>query len=161
MIDNSIPNYGTWTSAARRGTATATFSGLQWAALIPEGATVNSVTAIFRHYESSTADVASVTIDGVAVPLVTSATEHRVPLGVTVPPDPIDVVFTRGNNTRSTTCYVDYLEIEVDYSDFLGSPLQAWDGSAWKPGRLKKWNGSSWEGAMLRRWDGSQWVEVV
>lgn len=40
-----------------------------------------------------------------------------------------------------------------------GPPAQAWDGTAWVPGRVRGWDGSRW--APARAWDGQQWRSLA
>lgn len=150
--------WASWTNATRRGTTTGTFSGFDFSS-IPGNATITSVTVEMRHYVSNTGDMNTVVVDGTSVAYTTAPAVVSKDLGTTLPTS-IDVVWTRGNNTRSTTCYVDWLEVVVEYTEFPGSTFRAWTGSAWTPGTLKRWNGSIWEPAQVMRWNGSTWVEV-
>jgi hypothetical protein len=157
-VDGGTGTWAAWVDSKRRGKTSGTFGGFDFSG-VPAGATVESVTAYTRHYEDMPGDMDTFLVAGVSIPLTVGPVEHSADLGTTLPTDVL-CDWNRGNNTRQTDCAIDYLDVEVTYADFLGSQLQAWDGSQWVTGNLKKWNGSSWEGAMLRRWDGSQWVDV-
>jgi hypothetical protein len=157
-VDAGTGTYATWASSSRRGSTTGTFGGFDFSA-VPPLATITAVTAYIRHYEAPTGDMNTVEVSAVSVPLAAAATEDSVSLGTSVP-STIDVDWTRGNNTRLTTCYVDYLDVEVAYDEYLGSGFQGWDGSQWRSGKLKRWTGSKWEGAQVKRWTGATW-EVV
>lgn len=158
-VDAGDGSYATWTSSQRRGSTTGTFSGFDFSSL--GQAELLSVAAEIRHYEDAGGDMNYVAVEGTNVPTLSLApVVHSIALP-TVLPSSITVNWVRGNNTRSTECAVDWLDVVVEYNPFLGSELQAYVGGSWTPGRLKKWNGSAWEPALLRRWDGSQWVEVL
>jgi hypothetical protein len=151
-VDAGSGTYATWTNAARRGETISTFGGFDFSA-IPGASTINSVTAFLRHYESSTGDMNTVTVDGSGVTTVTAATEHSVALAAALPTT-VEVVHLRGNNTRSTTCYVDYLDIEVDYT--LPPEAAAWNGTAWVTPEV--WNGTHW--VVPEVWNGTRWVPL-
>jgi hypothetical protein len=157
-VDAGTGTFATWTNNSRRGSTTGTFGGFDFSA-IPPLATITAVTAFMRHYENATGNMNTVEVAAVSVPLASAATEHSVSLGTSLP-STIDVAWTRGNNTTSTVCYVDYLDVEVSYDEYLGSGFQGWDGSQWRSGKLKRWTGSKWEGAQVKRWTGATW-EVV
>lgn len=63
-----------------------------------------------------------------------------------------------GNQAK--TFNVDYMYLEVNYTEYQGSGFLAWGGSGWTTGHLKKWDGTAWVGARVQRWNGSGWTEV-
>jgi PKD repeat protein len=114
-VDAGDGTFATWTNASRRGATTSTFGGFDYSS-IPANSTITSVRIELRHYESSTGDMGSVTVAGTAVTLATAVRVDSVDQGTSIP-STVEVVHTRGNNTRSTTCYVDWLDVIVNYDE--------------------------------------------
>jgi hypothetical protein len=158
-VDAGDGTYATWTSTVRRGTTTGVFAGFDFSS-IPANSPINSVSAELRHYESNITNLPTVTVDGTAVTVATAVRVDAVALAASLPSS-VNVVWTRGNTTTSTTAYVDWLDLIVDYTPFPGSEFRAWNGGAWVPGKLKRWDGSAWVPAQVKRWAGTQWVDVL
>lgn len=153
--------YATWVNATRRGATTSTFSGFDHSS-IPDDATVNSVTWEMRHYVVAPANFGSITVDGIAVsmpsaPAINLANKPIGQMGPASLPTSCAVVHTRGNNTTSTTAYIDWLEMVVDWS---AAPIvEVWNGTRWVPG-AEMWNGTSWR-TDAEIWNGTRWVRMI
>lgn len=156
-VDAGDGTYATWIDSSRRGSTQGVFGGFDFSSLAD--AELNSVAAEIRHYEDAGGDMNYVAVEGTNVPVLSLApVVHSIALPTALPSS-ITVDWVRGNNTRSTECAVDWLDIVVDYNPFLGSTINAWTG-AWTPGKLKRYNGSSWDPERLYRWNGSTWEAV-
>lgn len=152
--------YATWVNATRRGATTSTFSGFDHSS-IPDDATVNSVTWEMRHYVVAPANMATITVDGIAVsipsaPAINLANKPIGQMGPASLPTSVDVVHTRGNNTTSTTAYIDWLEMVVDWTPApIFPPVEMFNGITWKTG-AEFWNGTQWR-TDAEIWDGVRW----
>ena len=127
------PNNGTvasWTSSTRSGSSSITLSFSDLASLVPQGATINSITASVYNYTSNpTSRFASIVGAFMSGTTVLNSKNYVIS-DVNVEEDHVwagitaaqlsnltyRVTATRTNVTQSTTFYVDAASIEIDYS---------------------------------------------
>lgn len=127
-------DYATWTNATGLSTATIELSGFGLQALVPNGATITSVKVTLRHGTQSNVNVSTVTSrtysgatakgpGNVTIQKtnnVISEESYTVTSSLHTWAELADlrvrIVYTRGANTTSTTCWVDRVLVEVGYT---------------------------------------------
>lgn len=122
--------YGRWTTTAALATGYIEVGGFDFSS-IPSGATINSTTVKLRHYETNTTRVAAVTfqpvVDGSGVgsaydcTRATSARSDSTTFTMTLEQLQDASMCVRVNGTRydgasSSSLYIDYVDIEVEYT---------------------------------------------
>lgn len=131
-VGTNPATYATWVNAARSTVGQITIGGYTFTGP-GSGYTINSVTAVIRHLESSTTLITGVTVQlqtstgtnigsAVAVPArSTTAISHTLTLGTPTAAQVVAglrvlVSITRSNSTTSTTFSLDQVDLTVDYT---------------------------------------------
>lgn len=137
--------FATWVTNVANITATITVSGYDFST-IPSGATVNSVTVLFRHSESSTARLVAVFADvfdgatqiGTTINGTTNTATHNDSAAMSANPTvaqlksanfKVRLSATRGNVGTTSTWSVDHIDVTVDYTSsasVTASALGSW-----------------------------------